>query len=101
MDNQEAYNIVKQHLMAQGVRSTEFGLCRYRGPNSLKCAIGVLIPDAEYNGTMESHSASLVCHLDKVDPQLLVRLQVVHDCRGEYTWQSELEQVALEFGLYC
>lgn len=52
---QELFNIVSLHLLNQGQKSAHETLCMYRGPNGMKCAAGVLIPDNEYNPSMETN----------------------------------------------
>ena len=63
---QEIYDIVINHLRAQGAKSLitkldEEGnlipdLCAYRGDGGMKCAAGILIPDDVYSEKMEGFS---------------------------------------------
>lgn len=50
MNKQEFFDAVVTGLIKQGApsHSVEDQSCMYRGPNGLKCAIGLLIPDEEY-----------------------------------------------------
>lgn len=58
---QEIFDIVSTHLLKQdrqareGVDQEGFGqgICRYRSPAGLKCAVGCLITDEQYNPIME------------------------------------------------
>ena len=46
MTRQEMFNRATAHLVRQGKRSVnDSGRCLYRGPNGLKCAIGIFLPD--------------------------------------------------------
>ena len=57
-DKQEAFNAAWLGLKSQGFeRSADGGLCMYRGPNGLKCALGWCIPDYMYAPEMEGCSA--------------------------------------------
>jgi len=54
MTEQEIFNTVFLGLKGQGfVRSIRAGMCMYRGPNGLKCAVGHLIPDEKYEKDFE------------------------------------------------
>lgn len=54
MNAQEIFDAVAKHLAAQGCQSlSPDGTCAYRGESGRKCAVGVLITDAEYKASME------------------------------------------------
>lgn len=59
---QEVFDQVARHLLAQGVQSTMMRLdgvsttCQYRGEGGRKCAAGALIGDDEYRPWMDSDS---------------------------------------------
>lgn len=55
MDKQQIFNTVAQNLLIQNECSWNGEICLYRGPNGLKCAAGVLIPDELYQPEMEGH----------------------------------------------
>lgn len=57
---QEVFDIVVKHLFTQKQQSVECegGRCLYRGPNGLKCAVGVLIKDEDYKVGMEGVAVS-------------------------------------------
>lgn len=103
MNAQEIFDKVATHLFAQGVRA--YGLtdpvtgdtnCLYRGPNGTKCAVGVLIPDEDYDDKIEEMSAddaiyllapkSQTCASLRAHDKLLSTLQDAHD--DEEYWQS-------------
>lgn len=57
MNNQEAFDLMVNHLIAQGkpaIDEEDGGSCLYRGPNNTKCAVGILIPDDKYTPSMEN-----------------------------------------------
>ncbi len=51
---QRVFDIVLDHIRAQGKPAFIKGTCLYRAPDGCKCAIGALIPDDSYFGTMEN-----------------------------------------------
>lgn len=114
MTRQEIYDIVKQHLLTQGVRSQKessvFGAeCAYRGDNGLKCAVGALIPDSLYKPEMEGKRASALMFFNHAVAEyfgvdnggFLDSLQTVHDSDwiDPKHWPAELERVAREYGV--
>jgi len=104
MTKQETFNVVAKHLKKQGVRSNYRGRCLYRGPNGLKCAAGVLIPDNYYEDRLEGSTAStlLVGSIIKGlghDVELVIMLQTVHDLCEPNDWDRELATVASYHGL--
>lgn len=57
MTLQDLLNTVALHVHQQGCRSvSESGECLYRGPGGTKCAVGVLIPDEDYDQIFEGVS---------------------------------------------
>lgn len=55
----EAERIIIEHLKTQRVRSkdpSKENKCLYRGPNGLKCAVGVLIDDEHFSEDFNSSS---------------------------------------------
>jgi hypothetical protein len=67
MTDQEIFDTVAKHLIAQGKQSllpqvagdSEYNGCAYRGENGTKCAIGCLIPDELYNPIIENTSVQV------------------------------------------
>jgi hypothetical protein len=124
----KVFKTVAEHLHRQGMRAvdTKNDVCRYRGPDGTACAVGVLIPDADYSEKIEGASvirllearcfwtdrvraleAALTANgFTAADYPLLKALQQVHDTRAEgevsYDWDtmySRLGAVALSFKL--
>lgn len=56
MNNQQAFNIMVQHLIKQGkpAYDPKTMSCFYRGPEGTMCAVGPLIPDDVYRPDMEN-----------------------------------------------
>ncbi len=57
-DRQYVFNRVVKHLREQKIPSVEGSACKYRGPNGVKCAIGIFIPDEKYTPDLEGRSAT-------------------------------------------
>lgn len=103
LTSQEAFNEVWKHFVVEknkpgmGRASEEDGepdhevfVCKYRGENGTKCAVGCLIPDDLYDPSMEGKNVNdiviphspypRVCELfENVDPELLRAMQSAHD----------------------
>jgi len=102
---QETFDIVFKHLKQQGCKSLNGGRCLYRGPNGLKCAAGVLIPDDKYHEGLEwatidfgTRAGELLRDLGHNIP--LVRdLQLCHDGLNVEDWGLRLEEIAKKHGL--
>lgn len=97
--DQQAFDIMVSHLRAQQCRSAdEIRTCLYRGPNGLKCAVGVLIPDDQYSPAFEGWRVSEI--LDKVPAlhgsnfKLLRDMQIVHDVWHVEKWEECFAKVA-------
>lgn len=62
MNHQKAFDTMLNHLRQQGKPAvTEKGRCRYR-VDGLKCAVGALIPDEEYEPAMEGRPLFVMVH---------------------------------------
>lgn len=122
---QEIFEKAATHLLKQGVKSTDDGRCRYRGPDNTMCAVGALIPDNAYDPDFEGISVksldptddfhqSLECrgrmaklkkamHAGGVDPvehnNLLSALQGTHDCRSPHGWHRRLVEIGKDRNL--
>lgn len=105
MTNQEIFDRVAQHLLRQNSRSVLVGkndACRYRGSAGLKCAIGCLIADEDYEPEMEGRSPTetggdLVSRWAQrmgFDIKFLRCLQAIHDTKLIGAWPNELRQLA-------
>lgn len=88
------FNKIAEHLITQGRPATSGGRsrqCKYRGPNGLMCAAGVVIPDDRFVSGMETKSVSSEIILDRV-PEIapfkpvLIRLQGIHDDENLWDW---------------
>lgn len=112
LDRQLVFTDVVIHLLTQNAKSEgekEDGnfSCMYRGPNGLKCAIGVLIPDDKYCSGIEGEPANFVRNrLDSKygnalisDVTFLRSLQVIHDTKPVKDWKKELQKFAHEYKL--
>lgn len=116
MNQQEIFDKVATHLIAQGKQSLapdphhEGEVCAYRGADGTMCAAGCLIPDDEYDPAFEGMPWG--CIADEVpsfanEPfevhSLIKSLQGVHDY--EFYWSTPerlkdaLETVANRYGL--
>lgn len=101
MTRQEAFNIAKKHLLCQKVRATgDFGVCAFRTPEGLKCAIGALIPDDKYPG--EDRMFDMLHEPEKhnlPDNAFMELLRHIHDYKNPSTWDYEFQQLAILCGL--
>ena len=97
MTNQDAFTTVVQHLRTQGAPSysSKHGGCSYRADDGIRrCAVGVLIPDAQYSPQMEgrtlevSDEEQLIIGMRGLTPipvpegvsrEMMRQLQLVHD----------------------
>jgi hypothetical protein len=102
---QELFDTVATHLLGQKkAAKNAAGLCCYRSPDGLRCAVGCLIPDEVYDPSLEGRSAlklwdsPILAHL-KEHSALLCDLYVLHDKCPEQKWHTELCWIATAFGL--
>lgn len=100
MTNQEAFDRVSVHLIAQNERAVDVDghTCRLRTVDGLKCAVGCLIPDEDYRLALEANPVQVAAKFG-VDPALAGALVYVHDDSEPEYWPSELRKVARAFGL--
>jgi len=99
---QEVFDQVAAHLLKQNAQSKLNNRCRYRGENGMKCAIGCLMSDSEYNQEWEGINVYILSCQGMVSfnhRKLLRELQWVHDEFKPEEWPKELERVAKEFDL--
>ena len=100
---QSIFNTAYTGMLAQNQRS-QIGndRCAYRGPNGLKCAVGMVLTNDEYNPLMNSESMDVAELLDRgllpdrLVPhlKLLDDLQIAHDCDHPRHWPTELAKIA-------
>lgn len=100
---QETFDAVVTHLRKQGRKAlSAHGKCAYRGSDGTKCAAGCLIPDGEYEPTIEGASVTGLCDLFVRlghDVTLLYRLQMAHDTYLTTEWEKEFADIAKSNGL--
>lgn len=111
MNAQEVFDKVATHLLTQKKRSIDSKKgCLYRGPDGLKCAVGCLIPDEEYDPVMEVGITALLTGLDYLIGKpvvsslrehltLLTDLQLIHDAHEPLVWKEQLKKTARHFSL--
>ena len=96
---QEIYDTVAHHLFSQGrksaVRSDGMTSCRYRGPHGLKCAVGCLIRDDEYDPVMEDHGVNDLCNRDRLPLRLIPHLSLLLDLQDAHDDSLELRATTL------
>lgn len=104
---QIAFNKAATHLLKQGKKamwtSTHGLACAYRTPEGLMCAVGCLIPDAEYQRAFENRRASdvkgRVSTLRMFDDDFLTELQLIHDQNFPEEWPKLLRDFAKKYNL--
>ena len=97
MTEQEIFDKVYTHFVVERnpCSVSADGTCMYRGLNGAKCAVGLLIPDEQYQEGMEGMSASMLCEEYPsvcdwgVSPDFLMSLQCAHD-RMRYVLPHEV-----------
>jgi hypothetical protein len=105
MNNQEAFNIMVQHLRKQGRKSVlldDHNSCAYRGADGLKCAIGALLSDNEYKAEFEGKPVNFLLDyglLRNLDNGLLMEMQNVHDFAPVHRWEDRFQDMAEEYSL--
>lgn len=104
---------VKEHLLRQNKRSTlkekdieedsNYGnniICAYRGDDGSSCAAGCLIPDEEYDASMENCSCNEIRfftdNYNSSELELLRTLQYLHDNVAVEKWSRALDMVGKE-----
>lgn len=108
LNEREIFDRVKTHLLQQNEKSyDEFNGCLYRGKNGLKCAVGCLIEDDEYDDAMEQNTVDELFryrtsfknfdvnnerHID-----ILSTLQDIHDSCDVDCWPDELYKAEVNF----
>lgn len=113
LTRQDAFNAALFGIRGQGYRRSvrsETWVCRYRGENGDKCAIGHCIPDNLYSESMEKLRFDSLMRsfpaigklLPKDSHSFLLRLQRIHDNRLEVSWkifELSMEQLARDESL--
>lgn len=102
---QKTFDTVARHLLTQKRRSiNDRYRCQYRGDNGTKCAVGCLIPDADYVPDMEgqgvySPAVKRVLSKQGFDPEVAYLLQHLHDWNHASLWPEALRECAIDQGL--
>ena len=111
MENQELFDRVATHLLAQGVqcRALDGGCIFYYGYHGHRCAIGCLIPPDRYDPSFEgvvvnsrkpvAEQLRSAAGLGPENTDLARELQLVHDVDEPKHWVIALRSVAQRFGL--
>jgi hypothetical protein len=119
MNNQEIFDTIATHLLTQNEKSlSPNGLCVYKSPLGLSCAVGYLLKDKD-TSTYEGVGVDDLRHTIR-DPNqktlyqdllsvgvpdtdeafnLLDELQVVHDSFQPVNWKKHLQLLAENKGL--
>lgn len=110
----EAFETMAEHLMTQGKKCEDPsrlvstpGRCLYRGPDGMKCAIGILIDDNEYHISLEFQAASDIDVVEALDAsgwptdmdslEIYDRMQEVHDDFFVFEWPEKIEKIKDEY----
>lgn len=107
--NKQAFKTVKAHLLKQMSPALEGGVCQYRTSDGKKCAVGALIPDAEYNKGFDpparENDTTYGC-LDDVQQAcpslrpisfaLLSDVRQIHDAHAPAEWAALLDTLEME-----
>ncbi len=108
--NHVVTELLKQNKKSMGPKTTEITsatyLCKYRGDDGSKCAFGHVIPDTEYNPSMEGKDITSILNWDgestNVDYNYYLfvkRLQNIHDGNEVREWPSRFINIGNEFSL--
>jgi len=108
---QTIFNTVSKHLLKQNKVCENNFSCAYRGPNGLKCAVGVLIKDKHFkkiynndgiyhDGVIKMLTLSGI-PTDKESLIFLTNLQRIHDTGEVENWKTKLKNTAKAYNLKC
>lgn len=120
MNEQQVFDKVARHLLAQNQVSMKHNKCLYRHPDGLMCAVGCLIPDDLYKVSIETSAVNTLTNtmtmqllgytpteitrlaeagINSDNLMLLERLQTLHDSATPELWRAELLNIAQLFML--
>jgi hypothetical protein len=112
MSMQQIFTKVSKHLIKQNATCMDGDTCSYRNELGQSCAVGCLIPDADYRKRLEGCSTTddrvmeALHSVIGVDPAsrinklaLLAELQDVHDDYKPTAWAKRLEWVRRAYNL--
>jgi hypothetical protein len=114
-NNQDAFDKVLKAIRKQKyIQSNDDskGICAYRGPDGLRCAVGHLLPSSLYRKEMEGRRAGALKRIypeiekyfKNVDGYLLNDLQRAHDFSlgrkgNSIDWETKMKQIAFDYSL--
>jgi len=106
---------VKKHLLTQGERSyseNDGGVCLYRSPNGMSCAVGCLMTDDMYSVHLERNNVTNSTIVKVLTPiigvhhykrtmklELLTMLQRLHDVVPVSNWSIKLDEIQKKYGI--
>lgn len=99
---QEIFDQVAAHLLAQNKKSRSTISCLYLSPEGHKCAGGCLIGADEYDAGFEGLSWTELVYRGLVPPDhrgFITQLQLIHDARPTSEWTDNLRWFADQYGL--
>lgn len=108
MTNQEIFDKVKTHLLAQNAKALDvYGECVYFAEDGKRCAAGCIIPEELYRQDYEGLGACSRefqdlwddLDIDEKGVDLIHVLQNVHDNFEPEEWPARLSKIAQERGL--
>ncbi len=104
LTDQEVFDIASNHLLSQNQKSRDSdGVCLFRGPLGMMCAVGPFIPNEKYDKTLELDDVGSLQRKGIIPKEykttLLLDLQRVHDRHESEFWLEELLKVAMNHGL--
>ena len=104
---QEIFDFVACHLLTQNAKAVEdSGTCLYRH-GDLKCAVGALISDEDYDCSFEMNSIKILndkketifSDIEKSKLEFLMHLQEIHDDYVIEEWPEELSILGSDYNL--
>jgi len=112
MSNQNIFDKISRHLLAQNKQSLNLDLSSvYKDIYGNKSAIGCLINDKLY----DKYNLKNICpsteiliqiinesgyQIDEKIFDMIIVLESLHDCREPKDWPKRLKQIAKEYNLY-
>lgn len=117
MTTREMFEVIKSGLLRQRkVSRNEEAACRYRSPGGLKCAVGFLIKDEQYDETIEGWTVrnltskttppakaverSIGRSLHPHELEMLSEVQRMHDRTPEgeeSSWEEKFDELEKKF----
>lgn len=107
MTNREIFDKVKAHLLAQNAKAQylygpDSYQCRYKDPHGRKCAVGCLIPDDQYDSSMECQDVYVLydnygvlkgLDIARSQVRFLEQLRIIHDNYDPILWEEYLNNL--------